>query len=544
MIRREIMREYTKHDGRATAQLELPGNRTMVEESMSGAESLVHTLAGSGVDTCFTNPGTSEMHFVAALDRVPGVRCVLALFEGVATGAADGYARIAGKPAATLLHCGPGLANGLANLHNAQRARVPMVNIIGDHATYHRVFDPPLAADIEGWARPVSVWTRTAWGAETVGVDAAAAVQAARNASGIATLILPSDASWNQGGVRAGRLPVTPPSPVRAATIASVARVLCSGEPAALMITGAGLESDSLAAAHRVASATGAKLLAPSFNRLIQRGRGRHPIALLPYPVDNAVAALAGIRHLILVGSQEPIAFFAYPDQPSLMRPNGSIVHILARPEEDVAGALAALAVELDAPPVPPPSAKHPEPAHGPVTSAAVAQTIAALIPENAVVVDESISFGLAFYPGTRDAAPHDWIQVTGGAIGSGLPIAIGAAIAAPGRRIINLEGDGSALYTVQALWTQARERLDVTTVILSNRKYAILEYELAKVGANPGRTALDLFDLGNPTLDWTRMAGAMGVEAARAETLEGLADLLRASNRRSGPFLIELVIP
>jgi acetolactate synthase-1/2/3 large subunit len=544
MIRREIMREYTKHDGRATAQLELPGNRTMVEESMSGAESLVHTLAGSGVDTCFTNPGTSEMHFVAALDRVPGVRCVLALFEGVATGAADGYARIAGKPAATLLHCGPGLANGLANLHNAQRARVPMVNIIGDHATYHRVFDPPLAADIEGWARPVSVWTRTAWGAETVGVDAAAAVQAARNASGIATLILPSDASWNQGGVRAGRLPVTPPSPVRAATIASVARVLCSGEPAALMITGAGLESDSLAAAHRVASATGAKLLAPSFNRLIQRGRGRHPIALLPYPVDNAVAALAGIRHLILVGSQEPIAFFAYPDQPSLMRPNGSIVHILARPEEDVAGALAALAVELDAPPVPPPSAKHPEPAHGPVTSAAAAQTIAALIPENAVVVDESISFGLAFYPGTRDAARHDWIQVTGGAIGSGLPIAIGAAIAAPGRRIINLEGDASALYTVQALWTQARERLDVTTVILSNRKYAILEYELAKVGANPGRTALDLFDLGNPTLDWTRMAGAMGVEAARAETLEGLADLLRASNRRSGPFLIELVIP
>jgi acetolactate synthase-1/2/3 large subunit len=544
MIRQEIMGEYTNHDDGATAQLELPGDRTMVEESMSGAESLVHTLAGSGVDTCFTNPGTSEMHFVAALDRVPGVRCVLALFEGVATGAADGYARITRKPAATLLHCGPGLANGLANLHNAQRARVPMVNIVGDHATYHRVFDPPLAADIEGWARPVSVWTRTAWGAETVGVDAAAAVQAARNACGIATLILPSDASWDQGGVRAGRLPVTPPSPVTAATIASVARVLRSGEPAALMITGAGLESDSLAAAHRIASATGAKLLAPSFNRLIQRGRGRHPIALLPYPVDNAVAALAGIRHLILVGSQEPIAFFAYPDQPSLMRPNGSIVHMLARPGEDVAGALAALAVELAAPPVPPPSAKHPEPAHGPVTSAAVAQTIAALIPENAVIVDESISFGFAFYPGTRDAAPHDWIQVTGGAIGSGLPIATGAAIAAPGRRIINFEGDGSALYTVQALWTQARERLDVTTVILSNRKYAILEFELAKVGANPGRTALDLFDLGNPALDWIRMAGAMGVEAARAETLEGLADLLRVSNRRAGPFLIELVIP
>jgi acetolactate synthase-1/2/3 large subunit len=511
---------------------------------MNGAESVVHTLVGSGVDTCFTNPGTSEMHFVAALDRVSGVRCVLALFEGVATGAADGYARLARKPAATLLHCGPGLANGLANLHNAQRARVPMANIVGDHATYHRIFDAPLTADIEGWAGPVSVWTRTTRCAETAGVDAAAAVQAARNASGIATLILPSDASWNKGGLPGARLPVDPPSPVAPATIAAVARVLRSGEPAALLIAGAGLESDSLAAAHRIAAMTHARLLAPTFNRLIERGRGRYPIALLSYRIDDAVAALAGIRHLILVGSKEPVGFFAYPGEPSLMKPDGSIVHRLALPEEDVPGALAALAAELVAPPVPPPSASPPEPAHGPVTPAAVAQTLAALIPEDAIIVDESLSFGLGFYPGTRDAAPHDWIQLTGGAIGSGLPMATGAAIASAGRRTINLEGDGSALYTVQALWTQAREMLDITTVILSNRKYAILELELAKVGANPGRTALDLFDLDSPALDWIRLAGAMGVEAARAETLENLADLLAASNRRKGPFLIELVIP
>jgi acetolactate synthase I/II/III large subunit len=517
----------------------------MTEEgSMNGAESVVHTLVGSGVDTCFTNPGTSEMHFVAALDRVPGVRCVLALFEGVATGAADGYARLTRKPAATLLHCGPGLANGLANLHNAQRARVPMANIVGDHATYHRIFDAPLTADIEGWARPVSVWTRTTRCAETAGVDAAAAVQAARNGCGIATLILPSDASWNKGGLPCGRLPVAPPSPVAPATIAAVARVLRSGEPAALMIAGAGLESGSLAAAHRIAATTHARLFAPTFNRLIERGRGRYPIALIPYRIEEAVAALAGIRHLVLVGSEEPVGFFAYPDRPSLMKPNGSIVHRLALPEEDVPGALEALAAELVATPVPPPRAIPPEPAHGPVTPAAVAQTLAALIPEHAIIVDESLSFGLGFYPGTTDAAPHDWIQVTGGAIGSGLPMATGAAIASTGRRVINLEGDGSALYTVQALWTQAREMLDVTTVILSNRKYAILELELAKVGANPGRTALDLFDLDRPALDWTRLAGAMGVEAARAETLEDLADLLGASNRRRGPFLIELVIP
>src|SRR5260370_20454990 len=258
MIRREIMREYSNHDDGATAQLELPGDRTMVEESMSGAESLVHTLAGSGVDTCFTNPGTSEMHFVAALDRVPGRRCVLALFEGAATGAADGYARLTGRPAATLLHCGPGLANGLANLHNAQRARVPLVNIIGDQATYHRGFDAPLTSDIEGWARPVSVWTQTARSAESVGLDAAAAVQAARDACGIATLILPSDVSWNKGGVPARPLPLASPLPVAPAIVANIARVLRSGEPAILMIAGAGLEPKALSEAPGMAAAPGA----------------------------------------------------------------------------------------------------------------------------------------------------------------------------------------------------------------------------------------------------------------------------------------------
>jgi acetolactate synthase-1/2/3 large subunit len=515
-----------------------------VVSAMTGADSLVHTLLAGGVDTCFANPGTSEMHIVAALNRVPGMRCVLALFEGVATGAADGYARIARRPAATLLHCGPGLANGLANLHNAQRARVPMINIVGDQATYHRPLDPPLTADTEGWARPVSAWTRTARGAETVGADAAQAVQAARAASGIATLILPTNTTWDPGGMPAQCHSALPPAAVAPAAIAAAAHVLRSGEPAAVMIGDAGLEADALADAHRIAAATGARLVAPTFNRLIQRGRGRHPIALLPYPVENAVAALAGIRHLILVGAPQPVGFFAYPDEPSLMQPESAAVHRLARPEEDVAGALAALAAELAAAPVPPPPARRPEPAGGPVTSPAVAQTLAALLPEDAVVVDESISFGLGFYPGTQAAAAHDWLQVTGGAIGDGPPLAVGAAMAAPGRRVVNLEGDGSALYTIQALWTQAREKLDVTTVILSNRKYAILEWEFAKVGARSAGPALDLFDLENPTLDWTRLAGGMGVDAQRAGTMEEFADLLATSFRRSGPFLIELVVP
>jgi acetolactate synthase-1/2/3 large subunit len=515
---------------------------TNEDSSLNGAESLVRTLVAHDVEICFANPGTSELHFVAALDRVPGIRCVLGLFEGVATGAADGYARLAKKPAATLLHCGPGLANGLANLHNARRARVPMINIVGDQATHHRPFDPPLTADTEGWARAVSVWTRTARRAETVGADAAAAVQAARSASGIATLILPSDTSWNEGGVPAEPLPVLAPMSVTPATVSTCARVLQSGQPAALLIGGDALDDD-LADAHRIAAATGAKLIAPTFNRLIRRGRGRHPIALLPYPVDSAVATLAGIRNLILVGCHQPVGFFAYPDKPALMQPNDCTVHVLARPQDNVVEALAALASELSAPDLPPPRSKRPELGRGPMTSAGVAQTLAALIPEHAIVVDESISFGFSFYPGTHDAAPHDWLQLTGGAIGSGLPLATGAAIAAPGRRVINLEGDGSALYTVQALWTQARERLDVTTVILANRKYAVLEGEFARVGAKSGRTALDLFDLERPTVDWVRLANGIGMEAARTQTLEDFADLLAASFKRQGPFLIELAI-
>jgi len=360
----------------------------------------------------------------------------------------------------------------------------------------------------------------------------------------IATLILPSDTSWGEGGIPAKALPVSALPAATPPRIAEIACILRSGEPTALVVAGNALEVDGLAAAHRIAALTQARLVAPTFNRLIQRGRGRHPIPLLSYLIDHALAALSGIRHLVLVGAQEPAGFFAYPGKPSLIRPDDAIVHVLARPDEDAAGALMALSSELGAAQVEPPASQAPEPASGAVSSSSVAQTLAALIPEDAIVVDESLSFGMSFYPGTNSAAPHEWLQLTGGAIGSGLPLATGAAVAAPGRRVINLEGDGSSLYTVQALWTQAREKLAVTTVILSNRKYAILEMELAKVGANPGRTVLDLFDLSSPSLDWPRLAGSMGVEAARAETLEQFADLLMVSNRQNGPFLIELVIP
>jgi acetolactate synthase-1/2/3 large subunit len=512
---------------------------------MNGAESLVKTLLDSGIDTCFANPGTSEMHFVAALDRTAGMRCVLGLAEGVVTGAADGYGRMAGKPAATLLHCGPGLANGLVNLHNAQKAYTPIVNIVGDHATYHSGLNPPLAAATEAWARPVSVWLRTSMAAQDVGADAAEAISAARVApGGIATLILPSDSSWNDGGVVGAPVPVPPLPPPDGNAIDDAARVLRSGEPTLILLGGGALRARPIADATAIAEATGARLLAEMFNARHERGRGRHPVNRMPYAIDTALKTLKPFRHLILVNAQPPVSFFAYPGKPGRLFPADGEIHVLAGIGDDGGAALAALAEVLGASPVPPPALTAPSPTKGEVTPESFAETLSALLPEDAVVVDESITFGWALSPATQAAPPHDWLHLTGGAIGVGPPLAAGAAIGAPGRRVINIQADGSALYNLQALWTQARERLDVTTIIFANRRYAILDGELANVGATAGETANSLFDLGDPDLDWVRIASGFGVEGARATTMEELADLMTFANRRAGPFLIELIVP
>ena len=512
---------------------------------MNGAESLVHSLLGSGVDVCFTNPGTSEMHFVAALDRVPGMKCVLGLFEGVVTGAADGYYRMSDKPAATLLHCGPGLANGLANLHNARRAGSGIVNIPGDQATYHRPLDAPLTADTEGWARGVSAWVRTANSSKTVGADTAQAVLASRLGHGqIATLILPADTAWGDGGAPGIPLPVPPRGTAAPQQVKDVAQLLRRGEPTILVLGGTALREGALADAHRIAAATGSKLIAEGSNARTQRGRGRYPLDRVPYVVDQATKVLAPYRHVVLVGAIQPTAFFAYPGKPGYLTAPGAEIHVLSRREQDPAEALARLADELGAPKVAMVDSAAPDgPGTGKPTHESIAASIAALIPENAIVVDESVTTGRAFFPKTYGAAPHDWLQNCGGSIGYGPPLAVGAAIACPERRVLALQADGSAMYTVQALWTQARENLDVTTVLFSNRKYQILIGELANVGANPGRTAMDMLDIGNPDIDWPKMAQSMGVDAARAKTCEQLNDLMAQSYRRKGPFLIELVM-
>jgi len=513
---------------------------------VNGARSLVETLLRSGVDTCFANPGTSEMHFVAALDQHAGMRCVLGLQENVVTGMADGYWRLARKPACTLLHCGPGLANGLGNLHNARRARAGIVNIVGDQATCHRPHDAPLTADTDGLARTVSAWVRTSLRAADVGRDAAAAVQAARTAPGqVATLILPSDASWDEGGLVADPLAVPGPAPLDPYAIDRAARVLRSGAKVLLLLAGPAVQEDGQLQAWRIAQATGAGLMADYVNAQVARGRGRLPLERVPYSTDLAVEALARYEHIVLVNAKPPVGFFAYPGKPSTQYPAHAQLHVLSRPEQDGVAALRALAEALRAPEAPlPDPGPRPQAAAGAPTPEKLAQTVAALLPEHAIVSDESISYGRGFYRHTHAAAAHDWLHLGGGAIGDGLPVATGAAIGAGGqRRVLSLQADGSAMYSLQALWTQARERLPCTTILLNNGSYNILVGEYKGVGATPGPTAMKMLDLGDPALDWVRLANGMGVEAARATTMEDCADLMAQSFRQAGPFLIELMV-
>ena len=516
------------------------------EASMTGAESLIRTLIASDVEICFANPGTTEMQFVVSLDKVEGMRCVLGMAEAVVTGCADGYARMAGKPAMTLLHCGPGFANGIANVHNARKANSPMVNIVGDQATYHRPFDPPLTADTEGLAHTVSHWVRTSGFAKQVASDSAAAVQAARTPPGqIATLIVPADVAWSEGSAPAVPLGVSPRPEVAPEVLRTVARVLRSDEPAILFLNGQALSEAGLVAAHRIAHATGAKLRAPTHVPRMARGCGRVPVDRIPYVVDTALRVFAGLKHAILVGAKPPAGFFAYPGKPSLVTPQDCATHVLARPEQDAVAALQGLADEIGAPRVVPIKREGTKPhiASGPFESEAFGMTLAALLPENAIVADDAVTSGRAIFPATFNAAPHDWIQSTGGAIGHGFPCATGAAIACPDRKVVCLQADGAGMYTLQALWTQAREKLDVVNVVFANHVYKILYGELRTVGATPGPASDTFFDIGRPDLDWVGLAGGMGVEAVRVETLEGFADTFRAACGRRGPFLIEFRI-
>jgi acetolactate synthase-1/2/3 large subunit len=515
---------------------------------VNGAQALIRTLVDSGVDVCFMNPGTSEMHFVAALDDVPEMRGVLALFEGVATGAADGYARLADRPAAVLLHLGPGLGNGLANLHNARKAFTPIVNVVGDHATYHKQYNAQLESDIETVARNVSTWIRSSSSTAALPGDAAEAVVAACGPPGqVATLVLPADVSWSDGADPAP--PATPvgAQPVDPDAIAALAAVLGGDEPTALFVGGRACRAGALVDASRVANTTGAKLLAETFPARIERGAGRVPVDRLAYLAEFAAMQLEGLRHLVLVDTKAPVSFFAYPGKASDLVPDGCTVHVLAGPEGDPAAALAALAdavgAAADAATIQPPVV--PTLPTGPLTADAVCQAIGALLPDDAIVSDEGNTSGLFAAGHTAGSPPHDWLTLTGGAIGQGLPVALGAAVAAPDRKVIALQADGSAMYTLQAWWTMVREDLDVVTVIFNNSSYAVLNMELDRVGASAGgEKAKAMLDLHGPDLDFVALATGMGVPATRATTAEDFVEQLQAALASRGPRVIEAIVP
>jgi acetolactate synthase-1/2/3 large subunit len=517
-------------------------------QQTNGAEALVHTLLEGRVDVCFANPGTSEMQFVAALDRIPGMRCILALFEGVATGAADGYARMADKPASTLLHLAPGLGNGLANLHNAKRAQVPLVNIVGEHRQGHKETDSPLTGDIEGVARTMSDWVKTCTSADNIATDAAEAIRTANTAPGkIATLILPADTAWTPAAPHAP-LDFRPPARTLpgAERFEAAVKALRSGEKVMLVLSGRALREEALAIAGSIASHTGAALIAPYSNARMERGAGRVAIDRTPAPVDAGVAAFRDAKHVILVGAKVPAPMFGYPNKPDYLMQPGSNLITLTRPGDDLLATLRELAERLGATR----AQARVEPAgelalpQGPLTAEAVLRAVSALMPENAIVTDESITAGRMFFPYSRGAKQHDYLQLTGGALGAGIPMSIGAAIACPERKVVNLEGDGSSLYTIQGLWTQAREKLDVLTIVFANRGYQILRAELEFVGAKEyGERAERMLSIVEPDISWVKLAEGFGVEAAAATTSEELVKLIRHAASRRGPFLIEAQI-
>ncbi|WP_425906928.1 acetolactate synthase large subunit [Nitrobacter sp. TKz-YC02] len=512
---------------------------------MNGAESLVRTLIKNGVDICFANPGTSEMHFVAALDRVEGMRCVLGLFEGVVTGAADGYFRMKGVPACTLLHLGPGLANGLANLHNAKKASSGIVNIVGQHALHHIECNAPLTSDIEGLARPMSAWVRTSPDSRSVARDGAAAVAAAKSSPPqIATLILPAEAAWSDADDVADVTETLQRPDYSPQAIESTAKILRGSGETLLLLAGNALTERGLALAAGIAGKTGCKVMGETFNARMARGRGRFFVDRIPYPIEQALHVLKPFRTIILVEANDPVAFFAYPDKPSFLKPEGCDVHRMTANGENSIAALEALAGAVgarlrDAKPQQSMEIGWPK---GPLDHVSIAQAIAMTIPENAIVVDEAITTGRKFFPSTAFAAPHDWLQNMGGSIGFSTPVAIGAAVACPERKVICMVGDGSAMFTLQSLWTQAREGLNVLTIVFSNRMYQILRGEFDGVGAGePGKKAMDMLSLDRPALDWIALGRGMGVQGRAVTTTDEFNKALAEAMAEQGPRLIEV---
>jgi acetolactate synthase-1/2/3 large subunit len=511
---------------------------------MNGAEALVASAISAGVEVCLANPGTTELPLVQALDSVPGLRSILCLHENVATGAADGYGRMAGKPAMCLLHLGVGLANGLTNLHNARRAYTPVLNVIGDHATWHVPADPLLATDIESLAHTVSDYVKKSLGATTVALDLADAIEAAMTNGGrVATLIVPNDAQLGDAGdsIPVRRVPTKKTYSSR--RVVQAANALKSSK-SALLLGGEALSEPGIMLAARIAAVGGADLLCDTFFARMERGGSLPSPTKLPYFPDEALKLTRCYERVIVVGTRRPVAFFGHPAVPSYLTTEEQTVN-LAGPQEDSLGALAALASEVNAPDVvdqvlgePPAMPK------GGLDARAVSAVIARLQPADCIVMDEVLAAGVTYFDASKHSPRFTHLMLTGGAIGQGPSAATGAAIACPKRKVINFQSDGCGAYSVQALWTQARENLDVVTIIGSNRSYQILQLELSRAGvAQTGPIARSMLGLDNPFIDWVKIGEGFGVPAVAVDSADALARQLERASVHKGPYLIEAII-
>jgi len=515
-----------------------------MSRARTGAEVLLEAAHAAGIRLCFANPGTTELGLVRALDAVPGIRPVLGLFEGVCTGAADGYARVSGSPALTLLHLGPGLANGLANLHNARRAHSPIINIVGDHATWHLRFDAPLTSDIESLAAPMSGHVIRIRAGATIERDLQQAMAHCleQPRSGV-TLIAPSDLMDRT--VTAGSLGAEPLRPLASQLIAperieAAAGRLRSPGPTVLLLGSDALCERGQRAAAKIAAATGARLIMESYPAIVSLGGDLPRLERLAYFPDDVIRQL-GNSAVILAGALAPVSYFGYEGQPSKLVLDERLTELSA-PGCSSVRSLELLAEKAgDGASRPQPAAVGVRTDESNFSPAALADALVQHIPEGAIISLEGSTLGAPYLQRAHAARRHQVMTNTGGAIGQGLPCAIGAAIAAPHARVICLQSDGSAQYTIQSLWTMAREKLNITIILSANHRYGILQTELRRAGADLARPATErLTALDSPRLDWVSLAKGYGVPGCRVTTVEEFNKALGSGFRTTGPHLIE----